>query len=84
MPLSIKDATTEQLAREVAKRAGESLTEAIQTALRERLERLQRDRKQHILRGQLEEILRRVDSLPELDSRSADEIIGYDENGLPR
>jgi len=28
-------------------------------------------------------IARRSDGLPELDSRSADEIIGYDENGLP-
>jgi antitoxin VapB len=31
----------------------------------------------------LEAIVRRVDALPVLDDRSADEIIGYDENGLP-
>jgi hypothetical protein len=31
----------------------------------------------------IEEILRRVDSLPVLDSRTTDEIIGYDEHGLP-
>lgn len=28
-------------------------------------------------------ILRRVDAMPELDRRSADEILGYDDNGLP-
>jgi len=29
------------------------------------------------------EISRRCGALPELDPRSADEIIGYDENGIP-
>jgi hypothetical protein len=32
---------------------------------------------------QLDDILRRVDEMPDLDSRTPDEIIGYDENGLP-
>jgi antitoxin VapB len=32
----------------------------------------------------LERILERVDRLPTLDDRSADEILGYDENGVPR
>lgn len=31
----------------------------------------------------VDDILRRVDSLPILDPRSADEIIGYDKDGLP-
>jgi hypothetical protein len=38
----------------------------------------------HVLRAKLEEILGRVDRLPVLDSRSADEILGYDEHGVPR
>lgn len=84
MPLSIKNQATEELARQVAKEAGESLTQAIQTSLRERLERLKQRRKRHILTSQVEEIFRRLDALPNLDSRSADEIIGYDENGFPR
>ncbi len=33
--------------------------------------------------GKLEEILHRVDQLPLLDNRSPDEIVGYDENGIP-
>ena len=84
MPLSIKNDVTERLARQLAGITGESLTAAIQKALEERLDRLQRQRKNQILSSQLEEILRRVDKLPILDSRTADEILGYDEHGLPR
>jgi antitoxin VapB len=84
MALSIKSIQVERLAREVSGKTGESLTGAIQKALEERLERLKQERRREILVGQLEEILRRVDGLPVLDSRNPDEIIGYDENGLPR
>lgn len=31
----------------------------------------------------LENVLSRVDDLPDLDDRPADEILGYDEHGLP-
>jgi antitoxin VapB len=84
MPLSIKSIEAERLAREIASKTGESLTTAIQKALEERLERLRNQRRSQILASQLEEILRRVDQLPLLDNRTADEILGYDENGLPR
>ena len=84
MALSIKNIEVERLARELAEKTGESLTGVIQTALQERLERLKRRRKSQIIVSQLREILHRVDQLPVLDSRSPDEIIGYDENGLPR
>lgn len=33
--------------------------------------------------AKLREVVRRFDALPVLDSREPDEIIGYDENGLP-
>jgi len=84
MALSIKNIEVERLARELAEKTGESLTGAIQTALQERSERLKRQRKGQILLSQLREILHRVDQLPILDPRSPEEIIGYDENGLPR
>ena len=84
MPLSIKSSETERLAREIAAKTGESLTGAIRTALQERLERLNRQQRNRNLAKQLQEILRRVDQLPVLDSRSPEEIVGYDENGLPR
>jgi hypothetical protein len=32
----------------------------------------------------IEEALRRVDRLPILDDRNAEEILAYDEDGLPR
>jgi antitoxin VapB len=84
MALSIKNMEADRLAREIAKRTGESLTGAIQKALEERLDRLKQQRRSQILASQLEEILRCVDQLPILDSRSPDEILGYDEHGLPR
>jgi antitoxin VapB len=84
MAMSIKSMEVERLARQVASKTGESLTGAIEKALRERLERLKQERRQEIIRAQLEEILDRVDRLPILDSRSPDEILGYDEHGLPR
>lgn len=84
MPISIKSVEAERLAREIASKTGESLTTAIQKALEERLERLRNQRRSQILASQLEEILRRVDQLPLLDNRTADDILGYDEHGLPR
>jgi antitoxin VapB len=84
MPLSIKNETTERLARQVANETGESLTEAIQKSLEERLERLKRGHKVRILTGQIEDLLRRVDALPTLDSRPEEEILGYGEDGIPR
>ena len=84
MPISIKNPETEKLAREVSKETGESLTTAITTALRDRLQRLRGRRQAKDLREDVDEILRRVDALPILDERSSDEIIGYDEDGLPR
>ena len=84
MPLSIKNEATERLARQVAGETGESLTEAIQTSLEERWERLKRRRKNQILTGQIEDLLRRVDALPSLDSRPENEILGYGDDGIPR
>lgn len=84
MAISIKSVEAERLAREVAAKTGESLTGAIQKALEERLQRLKQQRKSQAMLSQLDDILRRVDQLPVLDSRSADEIVGYDEHGLPR
>jgi antitoxin VapB len=86
MPLSIKNADLERLARQVATETGESLTEAIRKALEERWHRLRLRHKHRsrILRDQLEDVLRRVDAMPRLDNRPADEILDYDEHGVPR
>jgi antitoxin VapB len=84
MAMSIKSLQVERLVREVVSRTGESLTGAIQKALEERLERLKAERRNQGMVTQLEEILRRVDHLPVLDARTPDEILGYDDHGLPR
>jgi antitoxin VapB len=83
MALSIKSIEAEHLAREIAAKTGESLTGAIQKALEERLERLNSDRRSQALAAQIDDILQRVDAMPDLDARTPDEIIGYDEDGLP-
>jgi antitoxin VapB len=41
-------------------------------------------RKGRSLADELDEIAKRCAALPGLDARSADEILGYDEHGLPR
>ena len=84
MAMSIKNDVTERLARQVAKETGESLTEAIQKSLEERWERLKARRRTHLLSMQIDDLLARMDALPTLDSRSDDEILGYDEHGIPR
>ena len=83
-PSASRTNETERLARQVAQETGESLTEAIQKALQERWERLKARRRSQVLAGQVEDLLRRVDALPTLDSRPDDEILGYDEHGMPR
>lgn len=84
MPLSIKNESTERLARQVADETGESITEAIQKSLEERWERLKVRRRSRVLSRQIEDILQRVDAMPTVDDRPPDEILGYDEHGLPR
>lgn len=84
MALHIKNPATERLARQVAAETGESLNVAVQRSLEERLERVKGRLSAPGLVATLLEISRRCSSLPELDSRPADEILGYDEAGAFR
>jgi antitoxin VapB len=83
MALSIKDPETEKLARALAERTGESITTATRRALEERLRRTGSDARKAALLEDLEAIQRRWNELPVLDNRTPDEIVGYDENGIP-
>lgn len=83
MALSIKDSETERLARDLAARTGETITVATRRALEERLRRVGSNTRKAALLEDLAAIQRRWNALPVLDPRSPDEIIGYDENGLP-
>ena len=82
MAFSIKSPEADRLARELARATGESLTDAVLNALKERLERVNR-RPSRRMAQEIAHIVNRVSSLPTLDERPADEIIGYDELGLP-
>jgi antitoxin VapB len=84
MAISLEDPETERLAREVAQLTGETVDEAVRKALAERLERERRKAAKPDLVARLMEIGRHCASLPDCDTRSPDEIIGYDKNGLWR
>jgi antitoxin VapB len=84
MPLSIKHPEADRLARELADETGESLTDAVIGALRERLERQRGRRTRRRLAEDVARIQARYQKLPLQDARSAEDILGYDEHGLPR
>lgn len=84
MPLNIRNKQTEELAAALAKLTGETKTQAVTQALRERLERTRRTRAKRRVADEIEEIALHCSALPLLDARSADDIVGYDEHGAPR
>ena len=83
MALNIRNRETERLAEELAKLAGETKTEAVTKALRDRIARVRRERSRRPLAEELDRIALHCASLPVLDRRSNDEILGYDDDGLP-
>ena len=86
MSLLIKDPEADRIVRELAARTGETLTEAVKTAARERLERLPSPptRKGRIDHKELERVLAEIRSYPVTNADlTDDEIIGYNENGVP-
>jgi antitoxin VapB len=82
MALRVNNPEADSLAKELASYTGETLAQAVITALRERLEREKR-RNQSSLAERLVQIGRECAALPVLDERMPDEILGYDDNGLP-
>ena len=85
MALSIRDPETDRLARELAAVTGETMTQAIKTAIAERLarEREGRDQAAEQRYQSALAILKQIWAMPVVDDRPADEILGYDEHGLP-
>ncbi len=91
MALAIKDSETETLARQLAARTGKSLEAVIREALEEKLARLRTIGQEPSATGEagalaarLMQIGRECAALPDLDTREADDILGYDEHGVPR
>lgn len=85
MALNIKNPETEKLARELARRRRQGITEALTDVLRREVER---ERRKPARREDKEEFMRRIDEIverfnarPLLDDRTDDEILGYNEQG---
>jgi len=86
MALNIKNEETEKLARELARRRGQGITEVLTDVLRREVERERRKPRREgkdEFHRRIQAIVDDVKKLPVLDDRSADEIIGYNEHGLP-
>jgi antitoxin VapB len=83
MPLSIRHPEADRLARILAELTGQSITQAVITALRQQLERETSRRSPARLNRELRAISMRCGGLPDYDARGAEEIIGFDEHGLP-
>jgi antitoxin VapB len=80
MALNIRNAEAERLVAELARRTGESKTDAVIKAVRDRLARIRAGRSRL---DELEDIAERCSRLPVRDARESDEILGYGDDGLP-
>lgn len=80
MALSIKNERADELARELARLTNTSITEAIVMALEEQL---QRTRSKESVGDAVRRLIEEFAAYPVLDDRPADEILGYDDYGLP-
>lgn len=83
MALNIRNPEAEKLAAALARLTGETKTDAVTKALRDRLTRLRRERSRRRLADELDEIALQCAALPVTDLRSEGEILGYDERGIP-
>ena len=79
---NIKNDETDRLARELAAATGETMTQAITIACRERLARVKAERRPRS--AALAAIAAKFRDLPVLDSRPADEPSATTTRGLPR
>ena len=82
MPLSLKNPEADELARALARHTGRSITDAVIYALKEQLRREQGRSGLPDLAEDLMQIGRDCANLPDLDVRSAEEILGYNERGI--
>ena len=85
MSINLKSPEAERLIRRLAYVTGESITDAVLEAVKQRLEREELARTKDVDRSwaRIEQLQRRVREAPLLDPRSADEIIGYNQSGVP-
>jgi hypothetical protein len=84
-PLNIKDPEAYQLASEIARHTGKTLTRVVVDALKHEREALRRG-PQEIDISKVRQILADMHAMPVADPRSVEDILGdlYDEHGLPK
>ena len=82
MPLELRSAKADALARELATATGEDLETAVERAIEERLARIPRHPRKRE-QFEIDAIFDRLAQMPVLDERTPEEIIGYDETGVP-
>ncbi|MEX2282929.1 MAG: type II toxin-antitoxin system VapB family antitoxin [Gemmatimonadota bacterium] len=82
MSLNIKNPRAFRAAHELAEHTGESLTEAVTTAIEDRLRNLKKLQKTSPVEAGVADLQAFVASLPDRDARTPDEVIGYDAFGL--
>lgn len=81
MAINIKDPETDRLVRELATRMGVSITEAIKVAVQDQLSRTRP--RADIVFSEIQAIIDRGRTRPMLNDLTEDEILGYDEAGIP-
>ena len=82
MAILIKDQEADQMIRMLAERTGESITDAVKQAVRERLDRVPLTEDEIAARKRkIEALIAKAGAMPIVDDRTPDEIIGYNEFG---
>ncbi|WP_017302412.1 type II toxin-antitoxin system VapB family antitoxin [Nodosilinea nodulosa] len=84
--MDITDPQARSMAKELAELTGQSLSDAVKMALQQALTKIKASKtpsQPRPLADRLNEIALRCAALPDYDNRSTDEILGYDEHGLP-
>lgn len=83
MSMNIKSQVTHRRAKELARLAGETMAEAVDKAVAERLERVRKGRNIKALSERLLEVGRLCRKLPLRDKRNPEDML-YDEYGIPK
>lgn len=83
MALNIRNRQAEELAEALVRLTGETKTQTVIRSLRDRLERIHRQRSGRSLATELDDLALHCASLPVLDDRNPEEILGYDDTGVP-
>ena len=78
--LYIKNPAAHRLAEQVSKRMGVTLSDAVVSALEDKIQKTGRP----LNRARVDALCAKIGSLPVLDARTPDEILGYDQFGIPR